>query len=189
MLVLWVVALLTIIAIGMTATQRTESTLAANQLGSAHFRAQADAAINYAAFRLMAQPSLDGEDSDELWIPDGTPRGWMFAGLTDALRSMRAPALSGYFSPDAFLERWREALTACLPERLRRALAPRDHRPVLVLRNSKATLYQGNGEERQVLGDILSAISALGNMMKISRKNDSLKWSRKWGPLQHRRDP
>ena len=74
--------------------------------------------------------------------------------LTDAFRSMRAPALPGYFSPDALLERWRDALTACLPARLRRALAPRDHRPVLVLRDSKATLCQGNGEERQILGHL-----------------------------------
>jgi general secretion pathway protein K len=83
-LVLWIVALLTIIAIGMTSAQRTESTLAANQLGSAHFRALADAAIHFAALNLTARPSIDASsaelEADSLWIPDGQPHTWRFSG-------------------------------------------------------------------------------------------------------------
>ena len=60
MLVLWVVALLTIIAVGLTASQRTESTLAANQVATVRFRALAEAGINYTVLNLLAQPPLSG---------------------------------------------------------------------------------------------------------------------------------
>ncbi len=81
-LVLWVVALLSIIAVGLTATQRTETTLAANQIAAARFRALADAGINYAVMNLLAQPLVaQGEDLiADLWVPDGSPRPWSFAG-------------------------------------------------------------------------------------------------------------
>ena len=61
-----VLTLLTIIAIGLTTTQRTESALAANQIAGAIFRAQADAAIQFAALNLLAQPPLEagGESLD-----------------------------------------------------------------------------------------------------------------------------
>ena len=41
---------------GAPATQRTETTLAANQIAAARFRALADAGINYAVMNLLAQP-------------------------------------------------------------------------------------------------------------------------------------
>jgi general secretion pathway protein K len=83
-LVLWVVALLTIIAVGLTASQRTESTLAANQVATVRFRGLAEAGINYAVINLLAQPPLvEGEGLvDDLWVPDGSPRLWSFAGQT-----------------------------------------------------------------------------------------------------------
>lgn len=101
-LVLWVIVLLTIIAVGLTATQRTETTLAGNAVGTARFRALADAAVNYAMLNLMVQPVvapeaqgqaqaqthgqapgtslLDEEQATNLWVPDGTPHLWSFDG-------------------------------------------------------------------------------------------------------------
>lgn len=79
-LVLWVLTLLTVIAIGLTATQRTETALADNQISAARFRALADAAIAYTILMyLMPPPELENED--ELpWIPNGVPRRWRFDG-------------------------------------------------------------------------------------------------------------
>jgi general secretion pathway protein K len=86
LLVLWSLALLTIMAVAMTSAQRTESSLAANQLGGARFRALADAAIHYTALNLSASPSLAAgaaEDGPgEPWVPDGETRIWRFAGET-----------------------------------------------------------------------------------------------------------
>jgi general secretion pathway protein K len=99
-LVLWVIVLLTIIAVGLTATQRTETTLAGNAVGTARFRALADAAVNYAMLNMMVQPVvapeaqgqgqtpgqapgtslLDEEQAANLWVPDGTPHPWSFDG-------------------------------------------------------------------------------------------------------------
>jgi len=82
MLVLWVVALLTIIAVGLTAAQKTESTLAANQIATARFRALAEAGINFTVLNLLAQSPLVQDDdlNSDLWVPDGFPRHWNFAG-------------------------------------------------------------------------------------------------------------
>lgn len=89
MLVLWVLALLTIIAVGLTMTQRTESTLAANQIGMARFRALAEAGLSFAVINLTAPPALEQEQEQEqqqeqsdVWIPDGSIRPWSFAGET-----------------------------------------------------------------------------------------------------------
>jgi general secretion pathway protein K len=78
-LVLWVLALLTIIAVGLTVTQRTESTLAANQIATTRFRALAEAGIDWAMLNVLA-PQTGFEDEVEAWVPDGTPRHWTFAG-------------------------------------------------------------------------------------------------------------
>lgn len=92
-LVLWVLTLLTVMAVGMTAAQRTETALADNRIGQARFRALADAAIAYAMYRLMqagpsAGPGLgsgaadDGEGGEQTdWIPNGAPRPWQFDGM------------------------------------------------------------------------------------------------------------
>lgn len=83
-LVLWVVALLTIIAVALTTSQRTESTLAANQVETVRFRALAEAGINYAVLNLLADPPIVESEgvSDDFWVPDGSPRSWTFAGET-----------------------------------------------------------------------------------------------------------
>ena len=79
MLVLWVVALLTIIALGLTATQRTETALAGNQLATMRFRAAADAGISWTVLKLLAPPTILDEEVED-WAPDGTARRWDFAG-------------------------------------------------------------------------------------------------------------
>lgn len=83
-LVLWVVALLVIMAVGVTSDQRTETSLAANQASGAQFRALAEAAINYAVLNLTTAPQLDAPEDPLLeslaWVPDGAPRPWRFAG-------------------------------------------------------------------------------------------------------------
>ena len=90
MLVLWVITLLTIIAVGLTATQRTEINLAANQVASASFRAQADAAIQFAALNLLTQPPVatqeEALDTQAFWVPDGQPRVW---GLGEQMLEIR----------------------------------------------------------------------------------------------------
>jgi len=86
-----VLTLLTVMAVGMTAAQRTETALTENQIADARFRALADAAIAYAMFSfLMPAPdsvlsasgdgSEDGSGDAGPWIPNGAPRTWRFAG-------------------------------------------------------------------------------------------------------------
>jgi general secretion pathway protein K len=81
LMVLWVLTLLTIIAVGLTAAQRTESALASNQLASARFQAAAEAGVGWAILNLLAPSTVFDEDA-ETWLPDGTPRLWTFAGET-----------------------------------------------------------------------------------------------------------
>lgn len=93
-LVLWTLTLLTVMAVGMTATQRTETALTENVIAEAHFRALSDAAIAYTAFAFLSPPpepggvlsrngSVSGTDpGDEAaeWLPNGVPRPWTFDG-------------------------------------------------------------------------------------------------------------
>jgi general secretion pathway protein K len=85
LLVLWVLSLLTIIAVGLTATQRTESALVANQLATARFHAAAEAAISWAMLNLLTPPTAFEEGTDT-WVPDDTPRLWSFAGESLEIR-------------------------------------------------------------------------------------------------------
>jgi general secretion pathway protein K len=91
-LVLWVIALLSVMALGLTAAQRTESTLTANALAEARFRAAAEAGIAYAALNLLAPQTSDADaattDADgqaAVWLPDGTPHSWTFAQVPLAI--------------------------------------------------------------------------------------------------------
>ena len=79
MLVLWVLALLTIIAVGLTAAQRTETTLAGNQLATVRFRAVSEAAVSFAILNLLAPATVLDEETD-VWVPDGMARPWRFGG-------------------------------------------------------------------------------------------------------------
>lgn len=80
MLVLWVLALLIIIAIGLTATQRTETALAGSQLATAQFRATAEAGIGWSVLNLLAPETAFDEEEAQGWIPDGEAHPWAFAG-------------------------------------------------------------------------------------------------------------
>ena len=91
-LVLWVIALLSVMAMGLTAAQRTESTLTANALAGARFRTAADAGIAYAALNLLAPQAVDpdaaatdAEGQSVVWLPDATPHAWTFAEVPMAI--------------------------------------------------------------------------------------------------------
>jgi general secretion pathway protein K len=74
-MVLWVLALLTIMAMAMVAVIRSEQGLVMNRLDQARIRAVADAAVAYAYLRVTNGPE------EERWIPDGSPNTWNFAGM------------------------------------------------------------------------------------------------------------
>jgi general secretion pathway protein K len=101
-LVLWVLTLLTVMALGMTATQRTETALTDNRIEEARFRALSDAAIAYAMYSYLMPPEQDegpgigagartptapGQEEREqtAWIPNGAPRTWHFDGVPLAI--------------------------------------------------------------------------------------------------------
>jgi general secretion pathway protein K len=79
-LVLWVIALLTVMALGLTTTQRTESALTRNQIDAARFRAHAEAALALTALNLLTTP-LEMVPDEEVWIPNGVPRRLRFDGV------------------------------------------------------------------------------------------------------------
>ncbi|MBK1705575.1 general secretion pathway protein GspK [Halochromatium glycolicum] len=85
-LVMWVLALLTVMALSLTTTQRTQSALTANQIDAARFRAQADAVLNLVALNLLSTPFLAPEDSSTVWVPDGEPRQLQLGGARLELR-------------------------------------------------------------------------------------------------------
>lgn len=90
MLVMWVLTLLTVMAVSMTAAQRTETALTDNHVAETRFRMLCDAAIAYTALRFMTQPPesdvetalamSDDAPQAAVWQPNGIPRNWRFAG-------------------------------------------------------------------------------------------------------------
>jgi general secretion pathway protein K len=79
-LVLWVIALLTVMALGLTTTQRTENALTRNQIDTARFRAHADAALVLTVLNLLATP-LEMDAEEVAWVPNGAPRPVVFDGI------------------------------------------------------------------------------------------------------------
>ena len=80
-LVLWVITLLTVMALGLTASQRTGSALTRNSLDTVRFRVLSEAALNFAALNLLVPPpSLDLDPEADIWLPDGAPHTWVFNG-------------------------------------------------------------------------------------------------------------
>jgi general secretion pathway protein K len=74
-IVLWVLALLTVMALGLTTAQRTEGSLTRNQLDGARFRAAADAALALTVLNLVSTRLMAADEGDtEVWVPDGSPR-------------------------------------------------------------------------------------------------------------------
>lgn len=78
-LVLWIISLLTVMALGLTTTQRTESALTRNQLDGARFRALSEAAISLTVLNLLSTP-LETVPDEAVWVPDGLPRTLIFDG-------------------------------------------------------------------------------------------------------------
>ncbi|MBK1694765.1 general secretion pathway protein GspK [Chromatium weissei] len=89
MLVLWVLTLLTVMAVSMTATQRTELALTEHQLAETRWRLASDAALAYTAWQLSQPlPTLDAtavttvNDDASLttdWLPNGVAHEWTLA--------------------------------------------------------------------------------------------------------------
>jgi general secretion pathway protein K len=90
-LVLWVLTLLTVMAVGMTAAQRTETALTDNLMADARFRALSDAAITYTVYNFISPPAGEGlamggqqnqanADLPQPWLPNGAPKAWGFDG-------------------------------------------------------------------------------------------------------------
>jgi general secretion pathway protein K len=75
-LVLWVIALMTVIALSVSSLSRTEVLLARNRVDEARIRALADAAVAQAVLHLSAP------EEEDFWLPDGSPHDWVFAGNT-----------------------------------------------------------------------------------------------------------
>jgi general secretion pathway protein K len=85
-LVLWVLTLLTVMAVGLTAAQRTETALSDNHVSGARFRAAADAAIAFTVL-VFAMPPPDAIDPDvSVWLPNGVAVPWRFGGVDLAIR-------------------------------------------------------------------------------------------------------
>jgi general secretion pathway protein K len=123
-LVLWVIALLTIIALGLTTTQRTETLLTRNQVEDARFRALAEAAINLTVLNLISTP-LETVPAEEIWLPDARPRPLWFDGqqlevtisneasridLNQATRDQLASLIEIAQGPDGYDEAQRDSL-------------------------------------------------------------------------------
>jgi hypothetical protein len=68
--VLWVVALLTVMVVGLITTQRSESALSQNQREGTCFRASSEAAINLAVLYLITIP-IKSVDAQDVIMPDG----------------------------------------------------------------------------------------------------------------------
>jgi len=94
--------------------------------------------------------------------------------LSNALRQLRIPASPGEMTLSGLFERWHKALTACLPEPLRRALIRRDRHLTLALQGKDAILYREAGSTREMLGKIDTHISnaALDALLTETRKGN-----------------
>lgn len=91
-LVLWVITLLTVMALGLTAAQRTETALTLNALDGARFRAAAEAGVSYAVLNLLASRNLDPDvlqadpqGPSSAWLPDGSAHRWTFSEVPLAI--------------------------------------------------------------------------------------------------------
>jgi general secretion pathway protein K len=86
MLVMWVLTLLTVMAVSLTVSRRTEVALADNHVESARFRTLAEAAIAYTALHYMTPEAQIDAEQGTAWLPNGRPRIWSFAGSELTLR-------------------------------------------------------------------------------------------------------
>ncbi len=85
-LVLWVLTLLTVMAVGMTAAQRTETALSENHIAAARFRAVSEAAIAFAALVFAMPPPETTDEVIPVWLPNGAALPWRFAEVDLMIR-------------------------------------------------------------------------------------------------------
>jgi general secretion pathway protein K len=91
--VLWVLTLLTVMAVGITATQRTETALAEGQISAARFRAISDAAIAYTMLVFSIPPRDTTEPDVVVWRPNGSEVPWRFAEVDLKIRVFNEASL------------------------------------------------------------------------------------------------
>lgn len=75
-IVLWIIALLTVIASSFTYSLRTETKLAASAVERAQARALAEAGVQYAAWQVLRPDA--SQEADQAWPTDGSERIWPF---------------------------------------------------------------------------------------------------------------
>lgn len=80
-LVLWMLALLSVLALTVTTNQRTTTALIANQLEQAQFYAVTDAALTLIMLELLSDSTLAGETELGPLLPDGRPRQRTLMGM------------------------------------------------------------------------------------------------------------
>jgi len=86
-LVLWILALLTVMALTLRANQQTEVALSIGHIQQGQGRALALAAVHYAIARLLADREAEGRGGPEPdWLPDGRPNIWRFQGQEITIR-------------------------------------------------------------------------------------------------------
>ncbi len=71
-LVLWVITLLTVIALSVVSMTRTETQMTRNRLDEARLRASSEAALTLAVLR------LNSTEEEDVWYPDGSTHTWRF---------------------------------------------------------------------------------------------------------------
>jgi general secretion pathway protein L len=74
--------------------------------------------------------------------------------ISDTFHSLRVSALGTQLSLHGLLERWRDSLLVCAPEIVRRQLVHQDQRLVIVPRTGTAELFEEQGKEQHLIGEI-----------------------------------
>jgi general secretion pathway protein L len=74
--------------------------------------------------------------------------------LSEAIRSLRLTSLVRGLSLDRIFERWYGLLLSCLPTPFRILLAARDPRLIVEPAGAKARIYEMQGEQQEVLGEL-----------------------------------
>jgi len=85
-LVLWVLVLLSTIAMALATTTRMESVVTGNFRGEREARALIDAGIRFQVLQIIASPAPD--DPEARWPADGVAREWPFAGHVIRVRAV-----------------------------------------------------------------------------------------------------
>ena len=75
-IVLWIITLLSVIAISFIQTMRTEVNVVGNSLGRVKAEVLADAALDRAIYELSKPPNIEGR-----WNADGSTRDWAYRDL------------------------------------------------------------------------------------------------------------